>query len=57
MWDNCLDYKLLHYSPDGRCLDNYTAYEIGLGIKCVEWSPESTLLTVGSYDEKVMSSL
>jgi WD40 repeat protein len=53
VWDNCIDYKLLVYSPDGRCLEQYTAYEYGLGIRTVSWSPESQLVSIGSYDQKL----
>ncbi|KAF6142046.1 hypothetical protein GIB67_038014 [Kingdonia uniflora] len=31
IWDSPLDYKVLIYSPDGRCLSKYQAYESGLG--------------------------
>ncbi|XP_035697911.1 WD repeat-containing protein WRAP73-like isoform X1 [Branchiostoma floridae] len=53
VWDSILDYKLLLYSLDGRCLSTYSAYEWALGIKCVSWSPSSQFLAVGSFDEKV----
>ncbi|CAI8603966.1 unnamed protein product [Vicia faba] len=39
IWDSPLDYKVLIYSPDGRCLFKYVAYESGLGVKSVSWSP------------------
>lgn len=53
VWDNCLEYKILLYSLDGRLLSFYSAYEWSLGIKSVAWSPSSQFLAVGSYDEKV----
>ena len=34
-------------------MSSYSAYEYGLGIKSVKWSPSSQLLAVGSYDQKV----
>lgn len=41
------------YYPDGRLVSSYSAYEFGLGIKTVKWSPSSQFLAVGSYDQKV----
>lgn len=51
IWDSPLEYKVLIYSPDGRCLAKYQAYESGLGVKSVSWSPCSQFLAVGSYDQ------
>lgn len=53
IWDSILEYKVLIYSPDGRCLSKYQAYESGLGIKSVSWSPCSQFLAVGSYDQMI----
>ncbi|KAI4384707.1 hypothetical protein MLD38_002825 [Melastoma candidum] len=50
-WDSPLEYKVLVYSPDGRCLFKYQAYESGLGVKSVSWSPCGQFLAVGSYDQ------
>ncbi|KAL9995136.1 putative transcription factor WD40-like family [Helianthus debilis subsp. tardiflorus] len=46
-------YKVyvLIYSLDGRCLSKYQAYESGLGVKSVSWSPNGQSLAVGSYDQ------
>ncbi|EMS65817.1 WD repeat-containing protein WRAP73 [Triticum urartu] len=44
---------VLIYSPDGRCLFKYSAYESGLGVKTVGWSPCGQFLAVGSYDQSV----
>lgn len=51
IWDSPLEYKALIYSPDGRCLSKYQAYESGLGVKSVSWSPCGQFLAVGSYDQ------
>ncbi|GER50818.1 WD-repeat protein [Striga asiatica] len=53
IWDSPLEYKVLIYSPDGRCLSKYQAYESGLGVKNVSWSPCSQFLAVGSYDQMI----
>ena len=51
VWDNCVDYLVLAYSPDGRPLGRYAAYgPTALGVKGVCWSPEGKYLSVGSYD-------
>ena len=42
---------MLIYSLDGRCLSKYQAYESGLGVKSVSWSPNGQSLAVGSYDQ------
>ncbi|XWS36981.1 hypothetical protein CRYUN_Cryun19dG0004000 [Craigia yunnanensis] len=51
IWDSPLEYKVLIYSPDGRCLFKYQPYESGLGVKSVSWSPCGQFLAVGSYDQ------
>lgn len=43
--------QVLIYSPDGRCLFKYQAYESGLGVKTVSWSHCGQFLAVGSYDQ------
>ncbi|KAL8141458.1 hypothetical protein V2J09_014490 [Rumex salicifolius] len=53
IWDSPLEYKVLIYSPDGRCLFKYQAYESGLGVKALSWSPCHQFLAVGSYDQMV----
>eukprot|EP01112_Ceratiomyxa_fruticulosa_P007573 TRINITY_DN1970_c0_g1_i3.p1 TRINITY_DN1970_c0_g1~~TRINITY_DN1970_c0_g1_i3.p1 ORF type:complete len:452 (-),score=74.72 TRINITY_DN1970_c0_g1_i3:49-1404(-) len=53
IWDSPLDYKLLVYSPDGRLLSRYQAYENALGIRTVQWSPNSQFVSVGSFDQKL----
>ncbi|XP_052286453.1 WD repeat-containing protein WRAP73-like isoform X1 [Dreissena polymorpha] len=53
VWDNALNYLVLLYSLDGRCLSKFSAYEYALGIKTLTWSPTSQFLALGSYDEKL----
>ncbi|XP_078442429.1 transducin/WD40 repeat-like superfamily protein [Wolffia australiana] len=53
VWDSSLEYKVIIYSPDGRCLFKYSAYGCGLGIKTVAWSPCGQFLAVGSFDQTV----
>lgn len=48
----CITFgQVLIYSPDGRCLFKYQAYECGLGVKTVSWSPCGQFLAIGSYDQ------
>ncbi|CAB4377527.1 unnamed protein product [Rhizophagus irregularis] len=53
VWDNCIQYKVLIYTPDGRCQQSYSAYDNGLGVKSVAWAPSSQFLAIGSYDQKI----
>ncbi|KAJ3011799.1 UNVERIFIED_CONTAM: WD repeat-containing protein wrap73 [Siphonaria sp. JEL0065] len=53
VWDTILEYKVLIYSPDGRLVSSYSAYDTGLGIKSANWSPSAQFLAVGSFDEKL----
>jgi hypothetical protein len=53
VWDTPLNYLVLLYSVDGRCLAKYSAYDYALGLKTLTWSPTSQFLAIGSYDEKL----
>ncbi|XP_064611407.1 WD repeat-containing protein WRAP73-like isoform X1 [Liolophura sinensis] len=53
VWESLLQYKILIYSVDGRCLATYSAYDHALGVKSVAWAPTSQFLAIGSYDQKV----
>ncbi len=44
---------MLIYLPNGRLIQSFKAYEMGLGIKSVAWFPSSQFLAIGSYDQKV----
>ena len=48
-----MEYKIFIYYPDGRLVSCFSAYDYGLGIKSVTWSPSSQFLVIGSYDQKV----
>lgn len=48
-----LQYSVYIYYPDGRQVASYSAYDVGLGIKSVRWSPSSQFLAIGSFDQKV----
>jgi WD40 repeat protein len=50
VWDSSLEYLVLVYSPDGRLIERYSAYEGALGIKSVAFSPSSQFLALGSFD-------
>lgn len=53
VWDNPLNYLVVLYSLDGRCLGKYSAYDYALGVKTLAWSPTCQFLALGSYDEKL----
>ncbi|CAG8698597.1 11479_t:CDS:10, partial [Ambispora leptoticha] len=53
IWDKCIDYKVLIYTPDGRRQQSFSAYNMGLGVKTAVWAPSSQFLAVGSYDQKI----
>lgn len=51
--DNVLQYQVLIYTPEGRCLHTYRPYEHALGVKSFGWSPTGQFLALGSFDERV----
>lgn len=54
VWDSPMEYKILLYTPNGYLLQQYSAYDIGLGIKTVQWIPPTgNFVAVGSFDGKV----
>jgi WD40 repeat protein len=53
VWESFLHFKMYIYKPDGRLAGSYSAYDEGLGIKKVTWSPSGQFLAIGSFDEQV----
>ncbi|KAG5439524.1 hypothetical protein PCANB_002099 [Pneumocystis canis] len=54
VWESFMEYKILLYTSNGYLLQQYSAYDIGLGIKTVQWSPPTgQFIAVGSFDGKV----
>ncbi|KTW28958.1 hypothetical protein T552_01588 [Pneumocystis carinii B80] len=54
VWESPMEYKILLYTPNGYLLQQYSAYDIGLGIKTVQWNPPTgKFIAVGSFDGKV----
>lgn len=51
IWDSPLCYKVLVHAADGSSVGSYSAYNDGLGVRGVQWSPGGDLLAVGSYDQ------
>ena len=49
--DTSLVYAVVVYTPDGQLVTKYSAYEGAVGIRCMDWSPSSQLLSIGSYDQ------
>ena len=53
VWDSVLECKFLVYSPTGNLIAKHEPYEISLGIKSVNMSPNGNYLAVGFYDQNV----
>eukprot|EP01083_Nonionella_stella_P102232 290652_1 len=51
--NNELSYKFAVYTPRGRKVFDYSAYENALGIRCFAWSPNDKYVSIGSYDNMV----
>eukprot|EP00903_Cladosiphon_okamuranus_P005994 g5914.t1 len=49
--DTSLEYRVLFYSLAGKLVGRLEAYAHALGVKSLAWSPDGTLLSVGSYDQ------
>ncbi|KTW31747.1 uncharacterized protein T551_01008 [Pneumocystis jirovecii RU7] len=54
VWESPMEYKILLYTLNGYLLQQYSAYDVGLGIKTVQWSPPiGQFVAIGSFDGKV----
>eukprot|EP00483_Globobulimina_turgida_P013117 UN13141 len=51
--NNSLLYKFVIYTPRGRKVFEYSAYENALGIACFSFSKNNKYLSIGSYDNKI----
>lgn len=51
--NNGLLYKFVVYTPRGRKVFEFCAYENALGIRCSDWSKNNQYLSIGSYDNKI----
>jgi len=55
VWESAASgYKVLIYTSDGHLYRTYDRQCDGLGVKSVEWSPNSDFLTIGSYDGRMV---
>ncbi|CAM0138761.1 unnamed protein product [Umbelopsis sp. WA50703] len=50
--DVSIYYKLVVYRPNGSHVTTFSAYDDGLGIKNITWSPTTQFLAINSYDHK-----
>jgi len=50
---NELSYQFAVYTPRGREVFAYSAYDNAMGISSVQWAPNDKYLAVGSYDDRV----
>jgi WD40 repeat protein len=53
VWDSMLECKFFIYSPTGNLISQHEAYQLNLGIKGLNMSPNGHYLTVGYYDQAV----
>lgn len=58
IWDTLsAGYRVLIYTADGHLFKTYaggqTVDDVGLGVKCVKWSPQSGDLAIGDCDDRV----
>jgi len=50
-----LQYQVLIYTPEGRCLHTYRPYEHTLGVKSFGWSPTGQFLALKCFGGCVLS--
>lgn len=55
--DIATDYRVFSVELDGRLVREYSAYKFQLGVKVMESTPKRHLIALGSYDQKVRSSV
>lgn len=53
VWDNCINFKFLSLCPMNGVVGRYQPEEDGLGIKCVEYSHNSSFVALGCYDDSI----
>ena len=59
VWDASSNgYRVLIYTADGHLFKTYLggqdAHNIGLGVKCLKWSPTCEALAIADYNERVI---
>lgn len=55
--DNATDYRVFSVELDGRLIREYSAYKFQLGVKVMETTPKRNVIALGSYDQKVRTSV
>lgn len=53
VWDSVLECRFFVYSPTGNLIATHEPYQLNLGIKSLNFSPNGHYLTVGFYDQTV----
>lgn len=53
IWDSSLECKFFIYSPTGNLISCHNPYELNLGIKSLNMSPNGHYLSAGFYDQNV----
>lgn len=53
IWDNPMVCKLYVYSPVGDLLEQIEPYQLKLGIKSCQLSPNGRIISLGCYDQSV----
>ncbi|BFZ56168.1 hypothetical protein PYCC9005_003210 [Savitreella phatthalungensis] len=50
VWDAVVEYRALFYTAAGSLMRDFRAYDIGLGIRSVAWSPQGDTVALASCD-------
>lgn len=53
VWDSVLECKFFIYSPTGNLISVNEPYQLNLGIKALNMSPNGHYLSIGFYDQNV----